>query len=171
MVKNTTGGNKHKGLARKLVNAPTDNKLRLSEDECECYAKTVKMLGNGMCHVNLVFKNQLFENVVCHIRGKFKNRNKHSNLVSIGDYLLVGIRSWESNIHNCDLIIIYSSNQSSLLPLPSSLISNSNPSNHDHDNDNDHIHFHSGNSFHYNDISTSNDNHIDLDLLIDNDLI
>ena len=167
MVKNTTGGNKHKGLARKLVNAPSDNKLRLSEDECECYAKTVKMLGNGMCHVNLVFKNQLFENVVCHIRGKFKNRNKHSNLVSIGDYLLVGIRSWESNIHNCDLIIIYSSNQSSLLPLPSSLISNSN-SNLTLEHENDLIHFHSGNSFISSNITSTS---FDLDLLIDNDLI
>ena len=36
MVKNTTGGSKHRGMARKLVNAPVSNKIRYSEDEDEC---------------------------------------------------------------------------------------------------------------------------------------
>ena len=61
MVKNTTGGSKHKGMARKLVNAPVNDKIRLPEDECECYGKVIKMLGNGMCHVNLVYKDKLYE--------------------------------------------------------------------------------------------------------------
>ena len=121
MVKNT-GGCKTKGLARKLVNAPVNNKLRLPEDECECYAKVLKMLGNGMCHVNLVYKDNLFQNVICHIRGKFRNRNKRSNLVSNGDTLLVGIRDWESNIENCDLLFIYNIQLINLLSLPSILI-------------------------------------------------
>lgn len=119
MVKNTTGGSKHKGLARKLVNAPVNDKVRLSEDECECYGKVTKMLGNGMCHVNLVYKDSLYENVVCHIRGKFRNRNKRSNLVSNGDTLLVGIRDWESNIDNCDLLFIYNENHIKNISLPS----------------------------------------------------
>ena len=80
MVKNTTGGSKHKGMARKLVNAPVSNKIRFSEDEDECYAKVVKMLGNGMCHVNLLHKDVMHNNVVCHIRGKFRSRNKKANL-------------------------------------------------------------------------------------------
>ena len=119
MVKNTNGGSKHKGLARKLVNAPVNNTLRLPQDDSECFAKVVKMLGNGMCHVNLVYKEQLLLNVVCHIRGKFRNKNKRANLVSINDILLVGIREWESDIHNCDLLLIYSSHNISLLSLPS----------------------------------------------------
>ena len=119
MVKNTTGGSKHKGLARKLVNAPVNDKLRLPQDDCECFAKVVKMLGNGMCYVNLVYKNSLFENVICHIRGKFKNRNKRSNLVSFADTLLVGVRDWESNILNCDLLFIYNEIHLKSLPLPS----------------------------------------------------
>lgn len=122
MVKNT-GGCKTKGLARKLVNAPVNTKLRLPEDECECYAKVLKMLGNGMCHVNLVYKDKLFENVICHIRGKFRNRNKRSNLVSNGDTLLVGIRDWESNIENCDLLFIYNISLINLISLPFQLIS------------------------------------------------
>jgi translation initiation factor IF-1 len=91
MVKNTTGGSKHKGMARKLVNAPISNKIRFSEDDDECYARVVKMLGNGMCHVNLLHKDIICENVVCHIRGKFRSRNKKNNLVSVGSVLLVGI--------------------------------------------------------------------------------
>ena len=98
MVKNTTGGSKHKGLARKLVNAPVNNTLRLPQNDSECFAKVVKMLGNGMCHVNLVYKDNLFQNVICHIRGKFRNRNKRSNLVSNGDTLLVGIPEYAQNI-------------------------------------------------------------------------
>lgn len=129
MVKNT-GGCKTKGLARKLVNAPVNTKLRLPEDECECYAKVLKMLGNGMCHVNLVYKDKLFENVICHIRGKFRNRNKRSNLVSNGDTLLVGIRDWESNIENCDLLFIYNIQLINLISLPFQLISDNE---HQHD--------------------------------------
>lgn len=134
MVKNTTGGSRHKGLARKLVNAPVNNTIRLPQDQCECYARVVKMLGNGMCHVNLVYKDSLYENVICHIRGKFRNRNKRSNLVSNGDTLLVGIRDWESNIDNCDLLFIYNQNQISNLSLPNFNINNEyshNIKNHD----------------------------------------
>ena len=131
MVKNTTGGSKHKGLARKLVNAPVNDKVRLPEDECECYGKVTKMLGNGMCHVNLVYKDSLHENVVCHIRGKFRNRNKRSNLVSNGDTLLVGVRDWESKIDNCDLLFIYNENHLKNLSLPSFNIINQSNQNND----------------------------------------
>lgn len=131
MVKNTTGGSKHKGMARKLVNAPVNDKIRLPEDECECYGKVIKMLGNGMCHVNLVYKDKLYENIVCHIRGKFRNRNKRSNLVSNGDTLLVGVRDWESKIENCDLLFIYNENHLNNLSLPSFNIINQSHKNDD----------------------------------------
>ena len=124
MVKNTTGGSKHKGMARKLVNAPVSNKIRYSEDEDECYAKVTKMLGNGMCHVDLLHKDVMYNDVVCHIRGKFRSRNKKSNLVTIGSTVLVGIRSWSSNLDACDLLYIYNDNQISSLNLPSSLFQN-----------------------------------------------
>ena len=124
MVKNTTGGSKHKGMARKLVNAPVSNKIRYSEDEDECYAKVSKMLGNGMCHVTLLHKDVIHDNIVCHIRGKFRSRNKKSNLVTVGATVLVGIRSWSSNLDACDLLYIYNDNQISSLNLPSSLFQN-----------------------------------------------
>lgn len=163
MVKNTTGGSKHKGLARKLVNAPVNDKVRLPEDECECYGKVTKMLGNGMCHVNLVYKDSLHENVVCHIRGKFRNRNKRSNLVSNGDTLLVGIRDWESNIDNCDLLFIYNENHIKNLSLPSFNINNH--SNHNDDILFDNSNFQNNNSFnnHITQTITSNCDDIDFD--------
>jgi len=107
MVKNTQGGCKHKGMARKLVNAPISAKPRLSECDDECYAFVTKMLGNGMCHVNLSHKGNLFQNVVCHIRGKFRGRNKKNNIVSTGNFVLVGLRTWENPIKNCDIIFTF----------------------------------------------------------------
>ena len=168
MVKNTTGGSKHKGMARKLVNAPVSNKIRYSEDEDECYAKVTKMLGNGMCHVDLLHKDVMYNNVVCHIRGKFRSRNKKSNLVTIGSTLLVGIRSWTSKIDACDLLCIYNDSQVPSLNLPNSLFQSYNQSSLPIDND---ISF-DNSSFNNQLIHTStaqpsisfdNDNDIDLD--------
>lgn len=166
MVKNTTGGSRHKGLARKLVNAPVNNTIRLPQDQCECYAKVVKMLGNGMCHVNLVYKDSLYENVICHIRGKFRNRNKRSNLVSNGDTLLVGIRDWESNIDNCDLLFIYNQNHLNNLSLPSFNINNDHHDNIDHKHD---ILF--DNSSHNSNFISTSHIHISNDIDIDFDNI
>jgi translation initiation factor IF-1 len=163
MVKNTTGGSKHKGMARKLVNAPVSDKIRFSEDEDECYAKVTKMLGNGMCHVTLLHKDVIHENIVCHIRGKFRSRNKKSNLVAVGGVVLVGLRSWTSNLDACDLLCIYNDNQISSLNLPSSLLQNnhfSQPIDNDISFDN-----HISNSY-FNNIDSTisfNDNDIDLD--------
>ena len=160
MVKNTTGGSKHKGQARKLVNAPVSNKIRFSEDEDECYAIVSKMLGNGMCHVNVLKDNEILENIICHIRGKFRSRNKKSNLVSVSSVVLVGLRSWTSSISACDLLSIYPDHHISSLNLPDSLlhsIQNFSP--------NDQSFIFSNSSFHdnsFNSVSPSFD-HVDLD--------
>ena len=160
MVKNTTGGSKHKGQARKLVNAPVSNKIRFSEDEDECYAIVAKMLGNGMCHVHVLRNNEILENIICHIRGKFRSRNKKSNLVTVGAIILVGIRSWTSSIDACDLLSIYPDHHISSLNLPSSLLHSIHSSSSD-----DHSILFSNSSFtdnSFNSVSTSFD-HIDLD--------
>jgi translation initiation factor 1A len=111
MVKNTTGGSKHKGQARKFVNTPRQTtNIRLSNDECELYAQVTKMLGNGMCHVLCIDgKTRL-----CHIRGKFRGRGKRDNLIANNSWLLIGLREWESDknnekkMQNCDLLEVYS---------------------------------------------------------------
>jgi len=110
MVKNTTGGSKTKGQARKFVNAPRQSSnIRLSNDEYEVYAQVTKMLGNGMCHVLCIDgKTRL-----CHIRGKFRGRGKRDNLIGNNSWLLIGLREWESEkdekkMQNCDLLEVYS---------------------------------------------------------------
>jgi initiation factor 1A len=113
MVKNTTGGNKAKGKARKLnEGAPRQNAyLRISTNEFELYAQVSKVLGNGMCHVLCVSDGATR---LCHIRGKFRGRGKSDNIVRIGTWLLVGLREWENGsggtkkLQNCDLLEVYS---------------------------------------------------------------
>ncbi len=113
MVKNTTGGSKTKGQARKFVNTVKQTThLRVSNDEYEVYAQVTKMLGNGMCHVLCIDQ----ETRLCHIRGKFRGRGKRDNFIAINSWILVGLREWESNkdkndkkMQNCDLLEVYSS--------------------------------------------------------------
>jgi len=109
MVKNSTGGNKAKGQARKFVTAPKSFALRLTEDESEVYAVVMKNLGNGMCHV-LCMDNKMR---LCHIRGKFTGRRKKENIIKVGAWVMIGLREWEAGkvfdkkLENCDLLEVY----------------------------------------------------------------
>ena len=104
MVKNTTGGSKTKGQARKFVNtAKQPTNIRLSNDDAELYAQVTKMLGNGMCHVLCIDgKTRL-----CHIRGKFRGRGKRDNLLGNNSWLLIGLREWEvgKDEKKCKIVI------------------------------------------------------------------
>ena len=131
MVKNSTGGNKSKGMARKLVQAPTNHSLRPSACSDEIYGVVSKMLGNGMCYVNVNdarIKNTdpTEKNILCHIRSKFSGRSKRSNLIAAGSTVLVGLREWEApNFKHCDLLEIYDNNDLALLAkIPGFSISN-----------------------------------------------
>lgn len=109
MVKNKIGGNRAKKGARKNSNngSMVSRKLRMIEDEDEMYGIVTKMIGNGQV------------NVLCHdgkerlgfIRYKFSGRNKHSNLITCGCWVIVGCRSWETTLHGksekADLLEIY----------------------------------------------------------------
>ena len=109
MVKNTTGGSKAKGQARKFVSGGKQARaLRVSTDECEVYAQVTKYLGNSMCDVICVDGITR----LCQIRGKFRGRGKRDNLVSVGSWLLVGLREWatekKDKKESCDLLEVYS---------------------------------------------------------------
>ena len=104
MVKNTTGGSGHKSQARKLVSGKSTNIVRVAQESGEKYAIITKMLGNGMCNIT----TEDGEKLLCHIRGKFKGRNKKNSIISCNSIILVGIREWESIVKNCDLIEVYS---------------------------------------------------------------
>jgi translation initiation factor IF-1 len=114
MVKNTTGG-KHKNQARKLLNS-TNSRVPLSQDENECYALNTKMSGNGMCRVDVAYKNTILKDVCCHIRGKFRHKNKKHNFVNVNSILLVGLREWASDKKQCDLLFVYSDHDINSLP-------------------------------------------------------
>jgi initiation factor 1A len=110
MVKNTNGGNKAKGQARKFVSVKPRDTLRFSTCELELYAKILKMLGNGMCHVLCSDGTTR----LCHIRGKFSGRGKKDNFIKENNsVVLVGLREWEVNntnktkMENCDLLEVY----------------------------------------------------------------
>jgi translation initiation factor IF-1 len=100
MVKNTHGGSKHKSQARKATNNVRNLTIEPS-DPSEKYAKVTKMFGNGMCQVELQEDKTL---LCCHIRGKFRGKNKRHNTVVMNSIVVVGLREWESERKNCDLI-------------------------------------------------------------------
>jgi initiation factor 1A len=108
MVKNTTGGSKAKGQARKFTSGAKQSRaLRVSTDESEVYAQVTKYLGNAMCDV--ICSDSVTR--LCHIRGKFRGRGKRDNMVLLGSWLLVGLREWatekKDKKESCDLLEVY----------------------------------------------------------------
>jgi hypothetical protein len=108
MVKNTQGGNKSKGFARKNL-TKKDTALRISQDDNEIYAQAVKVMGGSIATAIDINGAPL----KCHIRGKFRGRGKRDNFISPCSWLLVGLHSWEgektksSEIRNCDILEVY----------------------------------------------------------------
>ena len=116
MVKNKIGGNKAKKFARKNVNDTAQNKkLRFSQHEDEVYGIVNKIIGNGQ----VVVMCQDGKERLCFIRNKFSGRNKQSNLISSGSWVIVGKRSWETpkenKLEKCDLLEIYSNQEKHVL--------------------------------------------------------
>lgn len=108
MVRNISGGTKTKGLARKHQQKSHTSHVRLPDGEDERFGYVSKMLGNGMCEIYLNKENQ---RLIGHIRNKFRGRNKRHNLISSQMIVLVGLRSWESIVKNCDILCVYDDNE------------------------------------------------------------
>ena len=92
MVKNQKGGNKSKKMGRKFLTAPVDKKLRLATEEGEIYAVVTKLLGQGMFYAN----DPDGKERLCVMRNKFKGRGKRDNSVTLGGWVLIGEREFES---------------------------------------------------------------------------
>ncbi|MAR50805.1 MAG: hypothetical protein CML42_06745 [Rhodobacteraceae bacterium] len=107
MVKNKTGGNRHKKMARKNVKTGfIKPKIRLVKEDGEMYGKVTEFYGNGakvLCNDN---KERFLV-----IRRKFRGRNKRDNTIAINTMVMVGIRDWEcrdpKKIPKCDLLFVY----------------------------------------------------------------
>jgi len=102
MVKNTHGGSKHKSQARKSSQNTQNITVEPSGPD-EKYAIVTKMYGNGMCQVETRDDKQ---SLLCHIRGKFRGKNKKHNTIVLNTLVIIGLRTWESNQKNCDLICV-----------------------------------------------------------------
>jgi translation initiation factor IF-1 len=110
MVKNISGGNKAKGFSRREVNASSQRQsIRVSHDPLEVYVQVTKMSGGGICQVVTTEGTAM----MCHIRGKFSGRNKRSNFIKAGSWLLVGMREWNTSSGTngkkleCDVLEVY----------------------------------------------------------------
>ena len=123
MVKNTTGGSKHKSSARKhAAPASYSNKDRLPSSPFERVAAVEKMLGNGMCQVITMEDRPL--TLICHIRGKFSGKQKSQNIVTTKSFLMVGLRDWEAIPKHCDLLSILTGNYGAALDEPDDVYAN-----------------------------------------------
>jgi initiation factor 1A len=115
MVKNTTGGSKHKSQARKnIVGRNTNSALRVVQQEGECYGQVEKILGGPHMHVACMDGKLR----LCTIRGKFRGRGKRDNRLGTGTWVMVGLRDYETvkettgtgtkvKLENCDLLEVY----------------------------------------------------------------
>jgi len=106
MVKNETGGNKSKKQARSKSSALQQN-IRKAKEEGEMYAAVTKIFGGPNCQV--MCNDGVSRS--CIIRNKFKTRGKRDNNITVGSWILVGIRDWEvrsDGTQKCDLLEVYS---------------------------------------------------------------
>ena len=122
MVKNSNGGKKNKGIARKSFAQDTFSDPK-PNPPFEFIAVVTKMLGNSNCLVDILDSNHV--NLICHIRGKFRGKHKSSHILHVHSTIIVGIRHWENIIHNVDLLHLlgHTSDRGNLrFPLTPSLV-------------------------------------------------
>jgi hypothetical protein len=112
MVKNVTGGSKHRSAARKqtVPAAPPVVQFVRRAAEGELYASAARNYGGCRFGVLCSDGNER----ICVIRRKFK-RFRRGNDVSIGTYMLVGTREWETDSNTCDLLCVYSQGEVNVL--------------------------------------------------------
>lgn len=115
MVKNSSGGNKAKGFARKNL-VKRDIGLRVAQEEGEVYAQAVKVMGGSIVSLIDIEGNPLRG----HIRGKFRGRGKRDNFIGPNTWLLVGIHDWGSHknpgdVRDCDVLEVYNDSDKSRL--------------------------------------------------------
>ena len=107
MVKNQTGGNRAKSFARKNESSVGRvDKLRLADCDEEIYACVTKFYGNT-CAITTIDGQTL----IGHIRKKFSGRGKRTSIITDRCIVLVGLRHWEKEAKNCDILEVYSANE------------------------------------------------------------
>jgi hypothetical protein len=112
MVRNTKGGKGAKSMARKSVASGSSSGFPVPSSDMEHIAVVEHMFG-PTCNVVLGDGSR----ILCHIRNKFKGRQKSRNLIRVGSILLIGYREWEKDTDrkNSDLLFVYDDLQASSL--------------------------------------------------------
>jgi len=106
MVKNTTGGSKHKKFAKNREDVEKFNiKNLIKSDEDQEYAYIINVLGN--CRFNVECSDN--KNRLAHIRGKLKKRTWCNE----GDIILISLRDFQDD--KCDIIQKYTPEQIQIL--------------------------------------------------------
>mgnify|MGYP001363130531 CR=1 FL=1 len=111
MVKNKQGGKNAKKMGRKFTagSIVADRRIRYSECDEEKYACVTSYYGGGNIEVMCIDG----ESRIGIIRKKFRGRSKRDNMITVGTYVLVGVRDWEvvakGKKRKCDLLEVYSS--------------------------------------------------------------
>jgi initiation factor 1A len=108
MVKNTFGGSKAKGYARKNETSGS-SRLRMIEDDAEKYGIVRKIYGGSMCEV-FCDDNVTRQGI---IRGKFRGKGKRNNIITSGTVVLIGLREWATEsksdkLEQADILEVYS---------------------------------------------------------------
>lgn len=126
MGKNTHGGAGHKKFARKHnETSKRTQQIKANDDPNKLYAIATKMLGNNMIECHCIDNKPR----LCHIRGRFAGRNKRDNIISVGSWILIGLREWETShpidvknskkhkrkLDQCDLLEIYDNSSKEIL--------------------------------------------------------
>ena len=114
MVKNF-GGKHGKKIARKNAHSNSEashnRKLRFANGTEELYGLVTKCLGNGQFLIMCIDQVER----LCVIRNKFTGRNKQSNMISVGSWVIIGLRTWETTKPNkkekCDILEVYTNNE------------------------------------------------------------
>ena len=119
MVKNNTGGNKGKKVARKNATTSQEPKrnteVRRVSNENEMYAVVTKIFSAKRCMATGTDGSEYS----CNIRGKFlKGRRSGEGTIGIGVWVIIGFYEWEvkmSGSRGCDILEIYTSNERDIL--------------------------------------------------------
>ena len=107
MVKNTTGGSKHKKFAKNRDNNQDKLNIKnlIKSDSDQEYAYIINVLGN--CRFNVECSDN--KNRLAHMRGKLKKRSWCTE----GDIILISLRDFQDD--KCDIIQKYTPEQIQIL--------------------------------------------------------
>ena len=112
MVKNKTGGNRHKKMASKNAKPTYKRKTRFADNNGEIYGIVTQNCGGG--HAMVLCQDNIQRLMV--IRRKFSGRNKRDNKIDVNTIVLCGQREWEVRCdkkkEKVDLLYVYSNDQS-----------------------------------------------------------